>query len=101
MAEWSRIVNTTIHKYIREQEINILRNRKLLALLKSKGRISMNHSGDLLDWKVRYKRIPMVGYADMDSLTFTRKDRWKTAQLDWRGCADTDPMTQRARAINK
>jgi len=101
MAEWSRVVNSTIHQYIREQEINILRNRKLLALLKQKGRISMNNSGDLLDWKVRYKRIPMVGYADMDSLTFTRKDRWKTAQIEWRGYAATDAMTKRERLINK
>lgn len=101
MAEWSRIVNTTIHKYIREQEINVLRNRKMLALLKQKGRITMNHSGDLLDWKVRYKRVPMVGYADMDTLTFTRKDRWKTAQLEWRGYAATDAMTKRERLINK
>lgn len=101
MTEWSRIVNTTIHKFIREQEINILRNRKLLALMKSKGRITMNNSGDLLDWKVKYKRIPMVGYADMDTLTFTRKDRWKTAQLEWRGYAATDAMTKRERLINK
>lgn len=101
MAEWSRIVNTTIHKFIREQEINVLRNRKLLALLQKKGRIIMNCSGDLLDWKVRYKRAPMVGFADMDTLTFTRKDRWKTAQLDWRGYAIPDAMTKRERLINK
>lgn len=100
MAEWSRIVNTTIHKYIREVEVNVLRNRKLLALLKEKGRITMGHSGDLLDWKVRYKRVPMVGYADMDTLTFSRKDRWKTAQLEWRGYAATDAMTKRERLIN-
>ena len=30
---WSRVVHSTIKKYIREREINILRNRKLLALL--------------------------------------------------------------------
>jgi hypothetical protein len=101
MAEWSRIVNTTIHKYIREQEVNVLRNRKLLALLKGKSRITMDCSGDLLDWKVRYKRVPIVGFADMDTLTFTRKDRWKTAQLDWRGYAATDAMTKRERLINK
>ena len=31
--EWSRVVNTTIAKYIRDVEVNILRNRKLLAML--------------------------------------------------------------------
>lgn len=100
MAEWTRIVNTTIHKYIREVEVNILRNRKLLAMLKEKGRITFGHSGDLLDWKVRFRRVPMVGYADMDTLTFQRENRWKTAQLDWRGYAATDAMTKRERLIN-
>jgi hypothetical protein len=73
----------------------------MLALLKQRGRITFNHSGDLLDWKVRFKRVPMTGYADMDTLTFTRRDRWKTAQLDWRGYAATDAMTKRERLINK
>lgn len=101
MAEWSRIVNTTIHKYIREVEVNILRNRKVLAMLQSKGRISFNHGGDLMDWKVRYKRAPMQGFADSDTLTFSRKDRWKTAQLEWRGYASTDSMTKLERLKNK
>lgn len=101
MAEWSRIVNTTIHQYVREVEVNILRNRKLLALLKERGRISFNHSGDLVDWKVRYKRAPMQGYADVDTLTFSRRDRWKTAQLPWRGYAATDAMTKLERLKNK
>ncbi len=101
MAEWSRIVNTTIHQFVREVEVNILRNRKLLAMAKEKGRITFNHSGDLVDWKVRYKRAPMQGYADADTLTFSRRDRWKTAQLDWRGYAATDSMTKLERLKNK
>lgn len=101
MAEWSRVVNTTIHKYIREVEVNVLRNRKLLALMKSRGRISMNNSGDLMDWKVRYKRAPMQGFADSDTLTFSRRDRWKTAQLEYRGYAATDSMTKLERLKNK
>lgn len=99
--DWSRVVNTTIHDFIREEEVNILRNRKLLALLQSKGRISMKHSGDFMDWKIRYKRAPMQGYADSDTLTFSRRDRWKTAQLDWRGYAATDSMTKMEREKNK
>lgn len=100
MAEWTRIVNTTIHKFLRETEIGVVRNRKLLAMLQSKGRITFGHSGDLLDWKIRYKRNPMQGYADMDTLNFSRKNRWQTAQLDWRGYAATDMMTKREKLIN-
>ncbi len=100
-AEWSRVVNTTIHEYVRDVEVNILRNRKLLAMLMNRGRITFNHAGDLMDWKVRYKRAPMQGYADSDTLTFSRRDRWKTAQLGWRGYASTDSMTKMERLKNK
>ncbi len=79
-APWSRVVNSTIKKYIREREINILRNRKLTALLKKKGRISFNWSGTAMDWKVKYKRVRMTPFADGDTLEFSRKDRNKTAQ---------------------
>jgi hypothetical protein len=100
-VEWSRIVNTTIHEFIRDVEVNIMRNRKLLALMKSRGRITFNHAGDLMDWKVQYKRSPMQGYADTDTLTFSRRDRWKTAQLEWRGYAATDSMTKMEKLKNK
>lgn len=93
-APWSRVVNSTIKKYIREREINILRNRKLTALLKKKGRISFNWSGTAMDWKVKYKRVRLTPFADGDTQEFSRKDRNKTATLDWRGYAATDSMTK-------
>lgn len=93
-APWSRIVNSTIRKYIRDREINILRNRKLTALLKQKGRITFNWSGTACDWKVKYKRVKLTPYADGDTLEFSRKDRYKTAALDWRGYSSTDSMTK-------
>lgn len=101
MSEWARIVNTTIHQYVRDVEVNVLRNRKLLAMLKERGRITFNHAGDLMDWKVRFKRAPMQGFIDSDTLTFSRRDRWKTAQLGWRGYAATDSMTKMERLQNK
>lgn len=101
MAEWSRIVNTTISEYVRGEEINILRNRKLLDLMRSKGRLSFNHSGLSFVKRLRFKRAPMVGYADGDTLTFSRRDRWKTAELDWRGYSSTDAMTKKEQLMNK
>lgn len=91
-APWSRVVNSTTRNYIKETEVNILRNRKLLALLKEKGRISFNWSGTEMDWKVKYKRAKMTGFADGDTLAFERKDRYKTAKLGWRGYSATDSM---------
>lgn len=101
MAEWTGIANTTITKYLREVEDNVLRNRKLLALMKKKGRISMNESGKNLEWRIRYKRHAMQGFADGDTLTFARNDLWKVASLDWRGYASGDSMTKKEKLINK
>ena len=99
-ANWSRVVNTTTRKYIREVTSNILRNRKMMALLKSKGRITFGWSGTAMDWKVEYKRNTLDGYVDGDTLTFSRKDRWKTAALDWRGYSMTDSMSKQERLEN-
>jgi hypothetical protein len=101
MADYLRLANTTINKYIRDVEVNVLRNRKLLALMKQHGRISFDHSGLLLDWKVRYKRAPIQGFADGDTLTFPKQERWKTAQIDWRGYAAVDSMNKMERLKNK
>lgn len=78
---WVTILNTTIPDFIRQEEINILRNRILLAMMESKGRISYRNSGTKYDWKVRWKRGTMTPYADGDLLSFARVDRDKTAQL--------------------
>lgn len=89
---WSRVVNATTANYIKGREVNILRNRKLTALLKEKNRITFNWSGTHMDWKVKYKRVKMSPFADGDTLDFARKDRTKTAKLDWRGYSSTDSM---------
>lgn len=99
--EWARVANTTIHDFIREEEMNIIRDRKVLAMLQDRGRITFNHGGDLMDWKVRYKRAPMRVFRESDVLTFSRVNRWKTAQLDWRGYAATDSITKFEKLKNK
>lgn len=101
MADPLRLANTTINQYIRDVEVNVLRNRKLLALMKQFGRITFNHSGLLMDWKIRYKRAPIQGFADGDTLTFPKRERHKTAQLDWRGYAATDSMNKLEKLKNK
>ena len=45
-TDFSRVVNTTIETYLREVEVDILRNRKLLAMLEAQGRISTGWGGD-------------------------------------------------------
>jgi hypothetical protein len=93
-APWSRVVNSTIRNFVREEQVNILRNRRFTAVLKKRGRITYGWSGTAMDWKVRYRRAPIVGFADGDTVTFSRQDRDKTAVADWRGYSSADQMTK-------
>ena len=92
--DWSRSVNTTMRNYIRGAEVNVFRNRKLTGLMQRKGRITYNWPGLAMDYKVVYKRVHPTPSADGDLLIFDRKDRYKTATLDWRGYVGTDSMTK-------
>jgi hypothetical protein len=95
------VINSTIRNYIRQEEVNILRNRKLTALLKKRGRITFNWSGTGMDWKVRYRRTPLTGFADGDTITFARQDHDKTAFLEWRGYSAADAMTKGEYLMNR
>jgi hypothetical protein len=98
---WVRVANTTIANYIRQEEVNVLRARKLLSSLQSRGRVTMNHSGTEMDWKVRYRQSPMQGYADGDTLSFPRQNRHKTAKLPWRGYTAQDSISKMEIEQNK
>ena len=100
-GDWTTIVNTTTSQFLRETEDNIMRQRKLLALMQSKGRVSYNEFGRDLVWRVKYKRAPLVAFADGDTITFSRKDRYKTATLDWRGYQLSDMMSKLDRLKNR
>ncbi len=99
--QWARLVNTTTQEYMTQEEVDVIRNRKLLAMMESKGRISFGHAGTFMDWKIRYRRAPIQGYADGDTLTFSRQNRWKTAQLDYRGYTAQDSITLLEELQNK
>lgn len=101
MADWSRVVNTTIKKYLRDLEVNVLRKRKVTAMLKSRGEISYNNAGDDFQWPIEMKEPRMQGYADTDTLTFSRFDAYKTASLPYRGYAITDAMTKMEQLKNR
>lgn len=101
MAEWARVVNTTTRDFIKGETVEVLRNRKLLAILNDRGRVTMNGSGTEMQWQVRYKQAPMQGFDDSDTITFSRVNRWKNAVLPWRSYIGADSMTKREKVINK
>ncbi len=49
-SAWSGIVNTTIQRYIREEEANILRNREFMLLLKKKGKVVFDVGRMEVEW---------------------------------------------------
>lgn len=102
MSDWPRLINTTTQDYLRDGgEVNILRNRKITALMLQNNRVVTNQSGTKVEWKVKYKRAGMVGFADGDTVTFARRDRYLTAELPWRGYMATDMMTEIERLKNR
>lgn len=100
MAEWAGVVATTIAKYIKGATDEVLRNRKLLAILNDRGLVTFNNSGKNVEWRLKYIQAPMKGFDDSDTLTFDRVNRHRVATLDWRGYNMTDSMTDRERKMN-
>lgn len=100
MAEWARVVNTTIKDYLYGEEDKLMANRKLLAMIKSKGNIEYNKGGDGFQWQVPYKRAPLTVNNGEQPVSPSRQDRWKDAVLDFQGYAISDMMTKREKLKN-
>lgn len=101
MSDWAGQVHATLSNYIKGEENNTLRNRKVLAMLKSKGRISFNWSGLDMVWRIRYAQGQMQGYADGETLTFPRRNRRQTATLPWRGYAMSESLNKLDKLKNR
>ena len=101
MAEWAGVVATTTSHYFKGAIEMIMRNRRLLAILQNRGRVTLNQDGKDFTWVVRYKQVPLVGYSDMQTSSFQRENRFKNPLLDWRGYRATDIMSGKEREMNK
>jgi len=92
--------NATINRYIRKQTLAIARKQPFLAALMSKKRVMYGVTGKLQDWKVRVKRTPMITFDDGDSLTFSRQEKHKTAQLPMRSYVVTKAIYKGDKLMN-
>lgn len=97
---WNRLLQTTTPMFLRDAEVNIVRNRKVLAMAESNGRIRYNCSGTKLNWKIEYRMPPLVGFSDGDNVDFDQKDKFKTAELEYRSQVMTDAMSEMVRLQN-
>lgn len=91
---WERVTNTTTRKFLREKEPAVFRNRKLLAMVKDRGRVSYDNAGDGFRWEVQFKLPQMIAFGDMQTLSFPQQQLWKSANLDYRGYAIPDSMSK-------
>lgn len=102
MAEmWKRIQSSTITKHFREVEDNIMQNQKITALMQKKGKISYNHSGKNMDWRVLKSRNAMSQYGDMQAVVPDRVNRHEVATLDWRSYIIAEQFSKQERLANR
>jgi hypothetical protein len=98
--EWIGIINTTRHKYMKGASDLTLRKRLLLAMLKKRGRIEYNCSGDELRWQVEFSQPSVSAYGDGGVIDFSNHDAYRQLGVDWRGYVATDTMTKKQRQMN-
>ena len=100
-VDWARAANTTLAKYMRDVEPDILRNFQMLALLESGGRVSYNNSGRGFGWPIQFKLHRVEGNTGETVRQFSRVNLWKWANLDFRGYQVTDAIYNRELLENR
>ncbi len=91
-----QIAQTTTQKYLRETIDNTIRERLYLSMLRKRGKITEGHDGKFLEQKIEFNRPPIQTRTDMQQITYTAKDRWRTIQLPWRQYSVNDAMGEMA-----
>lgn len=100
MAEWARVVSTTITDYMKGVETRLMANQKLLAGLKKAGNITYNQAGTAFDWAVEYREAPLETTTGEDQIVPARQDRYKRPSLTMKGVRVHDMMTIREQLMN-
>lgn len=96
-----RIMRTTRELWSKQLSDQTVEKHALLKLMQGKGRLQYGCTGTAVKWTVKYKRIDLVPYADMDALNFARNTTVLTATLDWRGYKLPDAISELELAMNE
>ncbi len=99
--EWVGVIHSTAPKYLKGAEDLTVRDRIVLAFLKSRGRLKFNENSHTCIWDVEYSQPPIEPYADGGVLNFQRHDPMRQLVTDWRGYVGTDQMTRKERLMNQ
>lgn len=101
LATTARLLHTTRELWSKGFSDETVEHHPLLKMLQSKGRLKYGCTGTKNKWTVKYKKLPLEGYADMDVLTFGRRTLTKVAELDWRGYKMVDAISEAEQLQNE
>lgn len=99
--EWIGIAHTTKPQYMKGASDQTIRSRLLLSLLRSKGRLEFNQSGDECKWQVEFSQPSVETYGDGGVINFANHDAFRQITVDWRGYIATDSLSQKQKEMNK
>ncbi|MHC4250996.1 MAG: phage major capsid protein [Planctomycetota bacterium] len=97
MAEFLRVLRTSIAKYVKGAANETIQNSPLLAMLQKRGRMIFNDSGKTLDWQIKTKQRALTPRTDMEQIQFARQNLYENATLPWRGYVMQDAISQKER----
>lgn len=100
-TDWARTIATTLADHIRDEEPSWMKAYQMLALLEANGRISYNHAGRGFDWPVEYRAHQLLGNTGETPRNFTRRNKWQTAALPYRGYQVEDSISNKELAENR
>ena len=101
VGDISRIANTTIPKFIYGAEDAMIRRQKIMAILRDRGKIELDHSGTVRNWRLEMQLVPLQAFTSGDVVTFAQSDRFRTATLDPRATTVGDQIDVLQMEMNK
>ncbi len=99
-GEFIGVINATRPKYMKGASDLTIRQRLLLAMLRRKGRIVYNASGDECRWQVEFSSPSIEAYGDGGTLDFSNHDAFRQLSVDWRGYSGTDSISKKQALMN-
>ena len=98
---WGRSLAATIVKHLKKIEQAVLRNRPVSAYLENRGRFLFNQGGNGFDWRAKYKLHTVQGNTGETPRQFGRTNRYKVAELEYRGYQVVDSITKKEMLENQ
>lgn len=96
----AQVVNTTRPDYMKGFSDMTTRKRLRLAMLKNRGRIKNNCSGEDCRWQIKFSKPATRGYSDGQAIDYANHSAFKRVRIDWRGLYNTDSLSLMQHMIN-